>query len=147
MKPSIFNIKRVLVVILLFPFFSWNTIAAEPVVNDVVQPVTSGSVLQMLVGLVLVIALIFIVGWLIRRISGFSVYSHAHLKVISGLHVGQKEKVLLIQVADKQILLGVTPYSIHTLHELPASIENTNSTDSSELSFSDRLLKAMRKDT
>ncbi|MDH5183025.1 MAG: flagellar biosynthetic protein FliO [Gammaproteobacteria bacterium] len=138
--------KRVTVVVLLLPFFSQSVLAFDTKVPDVVEPVSVGGVLQMTIGLFFVVLLIFIISWLVKRVSGFSVYSNPHLKIISGLHVGQKEKILLIQVADKQLVIGVTPYSVRTLHELESVIVNDDVMAKPNISFSDKLLQALKKE-
>lgn len=142
---NILNIsKRVIVVVLLLPFFSQSIHAAETKI--VAEPVSVGSVLQMSLGLLFVVLLIFMISWLVKRVSGFSVYSSPHLKIISGLHVGQKEKILLLQVSDKQMLVGVTPYSIRTLCELENNIVSDDIEIKSNASFSEKLIQAVRRE-
>lgn len=136
--------KMVMVVVLLLPFFSQSIHAAET--KTVTEPVSVGSVLQMSLGLLFVVLLIFMISWLVKRVSGFSVYSNPHLKIISGLHVGQKEKILLLQVSDKQMLVGVTPYSIRTLCELENNIVSDDIEIKSNASFSEKLIQAVRRE-
>lgn len=136
--------KRVMVVVLLLPFFSQSIHAAET--KAVTEPVSVGSVLQMSLGLLFVVLLIFMISWLVKRVSGFSVYSNPHLKIISGLHVGQKEKILLLQVSDKQVLVGVTPYSIRTLCELENNIISDDIELKSNASFAEKLIQAVRRE-
>ena len=67
-------------------------------------------------GLVVVVILILLSGWLVRRVQGVGGVNSQSLKVVSVLSVGQKERVALIEIAEKQILIGVTPQSVRTLH-------------------------------
>lgn len=67
-------------------------------------------------GLVVVVVLILLSGWLVRRVQGLGGVNSQSLKVVSVLSVGQKERVALIEVAEKQILIGITPQSVRTLH-------------------------------
>lgn len=60
-------------------------------------------------GLLLVVALIFVVAWLMKRIGAVPVMPGQTMKILSALSVGTREKVLLIEVGDKQLLLGVAP--------------------------------------
>jgi flagellar protein FliO/FliZ len=45
------------------------------------------------------------------------------LKVVSTLVLGNKEKVVVVQVADKQLLLGVTAQQITLLDTLETPLE------------------------
>jgi len=142
---SLNTFKKVMVAILLLPFFSQIVYALDTNAKDIVEPVSTASVLQMVLGLLFVVLIIFFISWMVKRVSGFSIYSNPHLKVISGLHVGQKEKILLIQVAEKQVLVGVTPYSIRTLHELEDAVTEDNGVSNVNNSFSDKLMQALKK--
>lgn len=138
--------KRVIVAILLLPFFSGFVFALDAKAPDRLEPASTTSVLQLAFGLAIVVMLIFMISWLVKRFSGFSVYSNPHLKVISGLHVGQKEKILLIQIADKQIVVGVTTSSIRTLYQLESNIINDDITMRDNIPFSERLMQAIKKE-
>ena len=146
----IFNLlnkfKRVMVAILLLPFFSRLVFALETKTPERLDPVSTSGVIQLAFGLAIVVMLIFMISWLVKRVSGFSVYSNPHLKVISGLHVGQKEKILLIQIADKQIVVGVTASSIRTLHQLESNIINDDTSMRDNIPFAERLLQALKKE-
>lgn len=74
-----------------------------------------GYYLQLLAGLAVVIALIYGCAWLMRRVSGGSIPGAASMRVIGSLPVGPKERVVLVQVGDTQMLLGVAPGSVNTL--------------------------------
>ena len=41
------------------------------------------------------------------------------MKVISGLSVGTRERILLVEIGDTWLVLGVTAAQIRTLHTLP----------------------------
>jgi len=135
-----------MVAILLLPFFSRLVFALETKTPERLDPVSTSGVIQLAFGLAIVVMLIFMISWLVKRVSGFSVYSNPHLKVISGLHVGQKEKILLIQIADKQIVVGVTASSIRTLHQLESNIINDDTSMRDNIPFAERLLQALKKE-
>ncbi len=60
-------------------------------------------------GLMLVVALIFAVAWLMKRIGAVPVMPGQAMKILAALSVGTREKVILIEVGEKQVLLGVAP--------------------------------------
>ncbi|WP_052700105.1 flagellar biosynthetic protein FliO [Methylocucumis oryzae] len=96
---------------LTIPLIGWaeSTSAARVAAYDV------GS---WLFGLVVVLALFLALAWLFKQVSGGQTLSQGKLKVIAVLPLGLREKVLLLQVGRKQLVLGVTPGRIETLHVL-----------------------------
>ncbi|MFM8454540.1 MAG: flagellar biosynthetic protein FliO [Gammaproteobacteria bacterium] len=70
----------------------------------------------------LVIMVLFLIGilaffWLFRKINLGAKYNKKGLiKVVSAIALGNKEKLLLVEVQDKKILLGMTASSIGSLH-------------------------------
>ena len=82
------------------------------------SPVSAMSLLQTLLGLVLVLGCIVLVGWLLKRTHSFHTAANGQLKIIAGLPLGTRERAVLVQVGDKQLLLGVTAQQISLLHTL-----------------------------
>ncbi|PTR16401.1 flagellar protein FliO/FliZ [Nitrosospira sp. Nsp2] len=80
---------------------------------------TSGGMLQVMLGLGLVLALIAGCAWLLRRFGGFQASSAGAVKVIGGSPVGQRERVVLVEVADTWLVIGVAPGSVTALHSMP----------------------------
>ena len=74
---------------------------------------------QMLMGLVIVIALLLVTLWLIKRLSAPRGPA-AGLKVLGGVSVGSRERLMLVEIGDKVLVLGVTAHTINTLHTLDA---------------------------
>jgi flagellar protein FliO/FliZ len=72
---------------------------------------------QMIFGLAVVIALLFASLWVLKRVSGARGGS-AGLKVLGAAAVGARERVVLVEVADKVLVLGVAPGRVNTLHTL-----------------------------
>ena len=79
-----------------------------------------GAFVQGLIGLVVIIALLLVTLAALKRWGGqFGGVSTAGMKVISGLSVGARERILLIEVGETWLVLGVTASQIRTLHSLP----------------------------
>ncbi|MCM0611534.1 flagellar biosynthetic protein FliO [Marinobacter sediminum] len=85
---------------------------AEPVR----APDTIGTIVSLGIGLVAVIALIYGCAWIIRRMNGMTGMNNNAIKVVSVMAVGARERIALIEVGGQQILLGITPSAIRTLH-------------------------------
>lgn len=96
---------------LTIPLFAW----AEPTSAARVSAYDVGA---WLFGLVLVLTLFLSLAWLFKHVSGAQSLSQGKLKIIAVLPLGLREKVLLLQVGRKQLVLGVTPSRIETLHVL-----------------------------
>lgn len=74
---------------------------------------------QMLFGLAVVVALLLASLWLIKRLS-VPRGALSGLRVLGGVSVGSRERLVLVELGDKILLLGVTPNNINALHQLDA---------------------------
>ncbi len=77
--------------------------------------VTYDHVVSWALGLIIVIALFFACIWLMRKMGALPENSKQKMRVIAGLSLGGREKVMLVQVGEKQIVLGVSPGRINNL--------------------------------
>lgn len=91
--------------------------AGEPG-ERLVEPFASGQIAEIVVGLFVVLFIIGIVAWFVRRVPGLSVSTDGRLRVIAGVSVGQRERIILVQVGEEQLLVGVAPGRVETLHVL-----------------------------
>lgn len=73
--------------------------------------------------LLLVVILIFVAAWLVRRMGNVGIGNRGVIKFLGSLAVGQRERVVLIQVGDTQLLLGVAQGQVNTLYKLEQPIE------------------------
>lgn len=119
-----------------------NVLDAPPVAVQHVVPSAVGSgvfaanPVSVLLGLLLVIVIIFSLAWMLRRMGGVPLAGNPSIKVLAGLSVGAREKIMLIDVGGKQLLLGVAPGRVSSLHCFDEPVLN-----SSELKGSDFSLK------
>ncbi len=106
-----------------------------------VQP--SDYFLQILLSLILILLIIFFAAWFLKRYAHVNGAVNGQLKVLGGLSLGQREKVVLLQVGKEQIVIGVTPAQITTLHTLSEPIDVEEEGVSSSR-FSVRLQEALQ---
>ena len=80
---------------------------------------------QVLLGLLAVIAAIGASAWVGRRVLRVSAGAGGHLRLLGGLSLGPRERVVLIQAGETQLLVGVAPGRVQTLHVLaePLALE------------------------
>jgi flagellar protein FliO/FliZ len=96
--------------------------AGETTAKAVAAP-TFLSLLQVLFGLGLVLAAIGGTAWLLRKLAPGQVAASGALRVIGGVAVGPKERVVLVDIGDTRLVLGVAPGHIATLHQMPRPAE------------------------
>lgn len=100
------------------------TQAAEPVAAKFADPAVAlpgsgvAQVSQVSLGLVAVLAIIFVIAWLMRRLRLFPVKGQATLQVVQGLNLGPKERAVILTVENRRLLLGVAPGCVNLLAEL-----------------------------
>lgn len=86
------------------------------------MPQASGSgaaaVGSTVLALLLVVGLILALAWLARRMPGAVASSSKSLRVVASLGVGQRERLMVVEVGGTQLLLGVGPGGTRTLHTL-----------------------------
>ena len=132
--------------ILLWIFISSNAFSVEQVAkeselkNSLLNNSSIGSsVWQMALGLLLVLAVIFLLAWLMRRVTGIQ-GSKQHIKILSAVNVGTRERAVLVEVAGEQLLLGVASGQVNLLHKIASPV-----VDDSTANFSLSLQKAAEK--
>jgi flagellar protein FliO/FliZ len=75
-----------------------------------------GGVWEVALGLALVVAVILAAAWAMRRMVPGATGAGAALRVVGALPLGPRERLLLVEVGGRQLLLGVTAQQISTLH-------------------------------
>jgi flagellar protein FliO/FliZ len=108
------------------------------------EPLGAGNLLQLTFGLLVVLAAIVGSAWLLRRYGRLQSGVDGALRVIGGLSMGPRERVVLVQVGKQQLLLGVAPGRIQTLHVLEEPVVAGTDTPP-QGGFAERLATALVK--
>lgn len=95
-------------------------------------PDTVATIMSLGLGLVAVIAVIYGCAWLIRRMSGMTGMNNQAIRVVSVMAIGARERIALIEVGGQQILLGITPSAIRTLHVFDEPVVDASQAGSSD---------------
>ncbi|MCQ8104998.1 flagellar biosynthetic protein FliO [Methylomonas sp. SURF-2] len=108
--------------------------------------ISYADVVQWLLALLLVLGLFGTLIWLLRKSGSLSFAGRSQLSVISGLSVGVREKLVLVKVGDKQLLLGVTPGRIDKLLELEGDARLFQDQETPQVNglFAQKLQQALR---
>ena len=130
---------------LFLPVVAW---AAEPVAQTAAPLASSGmggQVVQLLLGLLLVIGLIFLLAWLMRRVQQIVPRGGQVIKVLATQPLGPRDRLVLVQVGGEQVLLGLTPGTISALHVLKEPVHLPDAEPASG-EFAQRLMELLGKD-
>ena len=104
-----------------------------------------GDYMQVLLGLVIVVVAIVAMAWMIKRLGHVQTRTHGALKIIGGIPLSQRERLILVQVGKQQLLVGVAPGNINTLHVLEEPIDTDTTTHPSQgTTFADRLTAMLK---
>lgn len=117
--------------------------AEVPAASVPAGPVDGSEVLNLLVSLVVVVGAILLVGWIYSRMQGGMTRGNGAINVVATRPIGPKERILVVEIADKQLVVGMTSSSVQTLHVFDERVL-TGAESSPASGFSDRLKTAMR---
>jgi len=143
-------VKKVLGFVLALPFsalaaetVATTTTAAAPAVSSGV----AGQLTQLVFGLLLVLGLIFFLAWLLRRVQQAGPAGKGQvIELIGSRALGPRDRLMLVQVGNEQILLGLSPGTITALHVLKEPVQVPGVTEKATPEFAQRLLEMLGKD-
>lgn len=117
--------------------------SADTVVSGV-PVVGGGELLSMGLSMVVVVAAILVLGWFYSRSRLVGGGSQDLIKVVASRALGPKERLLVVDVADQQLLIGMTATAVQTLHVFDEPV--TTATMHSEApGFASRLRSIMQE--
>lgn len=125
-----------------------SALAAEPVAQVAAAPAVGsvgGQLTQLVLGLLLVIGLIFLLAWLMRRVQRIGPGNVQVIELVGSRALGPRDRLVLVQVGEEQILLGITPGRITPLHVLKTPVDAVK-TEAATPEFAQRLMELLGKD-
>ena len=96
---------------------------AAPQTTAAPHPVGVGGLGEVAFALIVVLAAIFVVAWVVRRMRLVGNKVGGAIDILANVQLGQKERAVLLKVGGTQILLGVAPGQVRTLHVLTTPLE------------------------
>jgi len=100
---------------MFFCFISSAFALIENTNKKVAATVTSEHVMNWSLALFIVLSLFFACIWIMRKMGAFPATNYSNMRVVGGVSLGVREKLVLVQVGEKQMILGVTPGRISNL--------------------------------
>lgn len=125
---------------LILSFYSLLAQAAEP------SPaaITQAELGRIVVGLLVVVGIIVLLAWLLRKVNAVQLGAGKGMRIIGSYGLGAREKIILVQIADRYLLLGVTAASINCLHDFGTTAPQGMSEESAK-GFNQVLQQVLRK--
>lgn len=114
----------------LLVFFAPNVFAQES------TEIPTGIYWQAFLSMIFILALLIVAAWLMRRLSGGKSFGNKSLKILGGVALGPRERIVLIEVGEECLVVGIVPGQIRTLHRLP---KNQIPLDAEQKNFADWL--------
>ncbi|PWW40590.1 flagellar biosynthetic protein FliO [Chromohalobacter israelensis] len=97
--------------------------------------------------LLLVVAIIVFCAWLLRRLTPGRLRASRHVKVVANTAIGQRERVTIVEVEGRWLVLGVGGGQVSLLKDMPAAEDDTAATQPSPApltgSFAQRFRQAL----
>lgn len=113
---------------LFFTAFSYAEEAAEKTVQVGKHVSPSTDAATMILSLFIVLAVVIISAYVLKKFQIKAQGGQQALKVVSSVHLGSKERVVVVQVGDKQLVLGVTANQVNLLDTLVPPLDTGKST-------------------
>jgi flagellar protein FliO/FliZ len=107
---------------------------------------TAGSLFQVIFGLMVVLAVMAAVAWLLKRTGAGRLHGAQPVKIVGGVSVGTRERVMVLEVGESWIVVGVAPGRINSLATLPRQeMPAENSPSKGKIPFADWLKQTIDK--
>lgn len=126
--------------------FGFDLALAAPAAAPAASGGAGGQLTQLVLGLLLVLGLIFLLAWLLRRVQNITPRGQQVIEIVGTRVVGPRDRLLLVQVGNEQILIGHTPGSLTALHVLAEPVQVPVSARQATPEFAQRLMELLGKD-
>ncbi len=122
---------------------SMSAAARETIGAPAVAPVIdTGDILNVVTNLAFIVVAVLVMAWLYRRAQRMQNQNGSIIHILATQPVGPKERVLLVEVAGQQLVLGLTASQIRTLHVLDQPLIQEQQPPA--MGFAERLRTAMK---
>ncbi|WIO73431.1 flagellar biosynthetic protein FliO [Porticoccaceae bacterium LTM1] len=114
--------------LLILFLIAGTALAADPEqAIPLAEKTNSGAyILQLVMSLAVVLVGIGALAWLLKKLNRMPGNDLAKMHVLAAMSLGARERAVLVQVGDKQMLLGVSPGRVTTLHVFDEPVIDPN---------------------
>jgi len=125
------------------PGIGWSTLAHASEPGAALSPIDTNNLLQVGFGLAVVLLAILFASRIAKRLFRVPSGLTDQLKVVGGISMGARERVVLLQAGKTQLLLGVSPGRIQTLHVLDEPLKPGKESLGEPSEFASRLTRLL----
>lgn len=105
-----------------------------------------GSLLQGLLGLLIVLGLLYAFLMLLRRFSGPNQGMRGVVRVVGGVMLSPRERLVMVEVRDTWLLLGVSSGQVNLIHSMPKPPAEELPSPSAPSHFAEKFAAIMRRE-
>jgi flagellar protein FliO/FliZ len=80
---------------------------------------SAGSLLQTIFGLTVVLGLLALFAWGMKRFGPRHPAGEAGLRIVGALNLGGRERIMVVEVGDQWIVVGASPGRVNALASMP----------------------------
>ena len=109
---------------------------AVPALGNAPELLSAGYLMQVVGSLAIVFGAVVLMAVVVKRVNRSPSTGKASLSVMGSTSVGTREKVVLINAAGQQILVGVAPGNVRTLHVFDEPLATDTAEEAKPADFS-----------
>ena len=117
----------------------------QAVASAQVESLPATYLLKLILGLVVVLAMVFVFAWAMKKFHLAQPGGDGPIKMVSAIAVGQRERIVLLQVGEEQILVSLAPGRVEKLHELKTPVDASSPRGRESDGFRRRFNQLMKK--
>ena len=109
--------------------------AADAIAAGTAAISPSGGILKMVLGLAIVLAVMALITWVLKRMMPGVGSKQSVVRIVGGVSVGSRERVVVLEIAGRLIVVGVAPGQVNRIAnleinaaQLAESVLNQNNT-------------------
>jgi len=87
--------------------------------DDASPPDLGGGLLQLGFGFLVILALLLGTLWLLKRVAAPHGHQGGLLRVVGSAAIGPRERVVVVEIGERWLVVGVAPGQVTALHDLP----------------------------
>jgi flagellar protein FliO/FliZ len=129
-------IKRIQILLMMVFSLIAGAACALPAESST-NTISHSELMRVISGLLLVLLIIIVLSWLVKRMQGANLSSSKGFQSIASITLGPKERVMLLKVGERYLLMGVGAGSITLLYDfgeqLPLGFDLANKSTFAEL--------------
>ena len=107
-----------------------------PALGNAPELLSAGYLMQVVGSLAIVFGAVVLMAVVVKRVNRSPSIGKASLSVMGSTSVGTREKVVLITAAGQQILVGVAPGNVRTLHVFDEPLATDTAEEAKPADFS-----------